>query len=115
MRIEDRIADGVFVLSLKERRIDARNAPLLKERIAGFITSGAEWIVLDLGDVEFMDSSGLGAIVSALKLLGRKGDLVLAGAREPVSALFALTRMDKVFRMFGSTSDALHALDSRTS
>lgn len=114
MRIDDRVDGDVLMLSVRERRLDARNAPALKETIAGFVSAGSEWIVLDLSDVEFIDSSGLGAIMTALKLLGRKGDIAIAGAREPVEALFRLTRMDQVFRMFPTAADARLALSART-
>jgi anti-sigma B factor antagonist len=60
--------------------------------------------------VRFIDSSGLGAIVSMLKLIGREGDLVLCGVTDPVMSLFKLTRMDRVFQMFPSEHDALAAL-----
>ena len=113
MRIEDRVEGEVLVLEVRDKRVDARNAPDLKEKIAGFVSKGHEWIVLDLKDVEFVDSSGLGAIVSGLKLLGHKGDLVISGARDNVVALFKLTRMDKVFRLFPSAAEARQALASR--
>lgn len=113
MHIEERSDGDVVVLYVRERRIDARAAPALKEKIGSFVTGGSEWIVLDLSEVEFIDSSGLGAIVSALKLLGRKGDLVISGAREPVLALFRITRMDKVFRLFPTTDEAQQALAAR--
>ncbi len=106
--------DGdVLIVSIHDRRLDARAAPELKTSLAGFAGAGWEWIALDLSDVEFVDSSALGAIVSGLKTLGRTGDLVIAGAQPGVTALFALTRMDKVFRMFPSASDAVAALKSR--
>ena len=71
---------------------------------------GHHVIVLDLAAVRFMDSSGLGAMVSTLKLLGRDGNLVVCGVTDPVMNLFKLTRMDRVFPMFPSESDALDAL-----
>jgi anti-sigma B factor antagonist len=113
MRIDSRAEGDIMVLEVKDRRIDARSAPDLKQKIGTFVSDGAEWLILDLADVEFVDSSGLGAIVSALKLLGRRGDLVISGAREPVQALFKLTRMDKVFRMFGTVQEAQQALAAR--
>jgi anti-sigma B factor antagonist len=113
MRIEDRTEGEVLILEVKERRVDARSAPDLKEKISGFVSKGHEWIVLDISDVEFVDSSGLGAIVSGLKLLGHKGDLVISGAKDNVTALFKLTRMDKVFRLFPTTAEAQQALSSR--
>ena len=113
MRIDDRQAGDVLVLMVRERRLDARGAPELKAALAGYVGRGFEWLVLDLSEVEFVDSSALGAVVSGLKLLGRRGDLVISGAREPVRALFALTRMDRVFRMFDRIEEAEHALASR--
>lgn len=114
MRIDDRMDGDVLMLSVRDRRLDARNAAALKDAIAAFVTAGSESIVLDLSDVEFIDSSGLGAIMSALKLLGRKGDLVIAAPREPVEALFKLTRMDQVFRIYPSAAEARQALSAHT-
>jgi anti-sigma B factor antagonist len=57
-----------------------------------------------------MDSTGLGALVSALKTGGPPRVVALAGAREAVATLFKLTRMDKVFRMFGTVTEAAAAL-----
>lgn len=113
MRIESRTEGDVTVLQVKDRRIDARSAPDLKQKIGSYIGEGAQWLVLDLGEVDFVDSSGLGAIVSALKMLGRSGDLVISRAQEPVKALFKLTRMDKVFRMFDGIEEAQQALAAR--
>jgi anti-sigma B factor antagonist len=62
--------------------------------------------------VDFIDSSGLGAIVSALKTIGRNGDLVLCGIKETVMSLFRLTRMDRVFRIFTDQGEATAALSS---
>ena len=58
------------------------------------IEAGHTRLVLDLSGVDFVDSSGLGAIVACLKRLGPRGDLAIAGARGAVSRLFTLTRMD---------------------
>lgn len=95
---------------VKERRVDARVAVDLKRELADAISAGNDLLILDLSGVDFMDSSGLGAVVSSLKLLGRRGDLVIAGAGESVRALFKLTRMDKVFRMFDTSQAALAAI-----
>lgn len=113
IQIADTTDADILLLTVQDRRLDARAAPDLKASITSFIASGWQWIVLDLAAVDFVDSSALGAIVSGLKALGRSGDLVIAGAQPPVTALFALTRMDKVFRMFPTAADAVAALKSR--
>ncbi|GMV21484.1 MAG: hypothetical protein AMXMBFR57_14330 [Acidimicrobiia bacterium] len=105
-------ADVLRVI-VHDRRLDARLAPELKAGLAAYISVGWEWIILDLSAVEFADSSALGAIVAALKMLGRSGDLVIAGAQPGVVSLFSLTRMDRVFRMFPDGAQAVAALKSR--
>ncbi len=63
-------------------------------------------IVLDLGQVEFIDSSGLGAIVAAMKQLGPDRRLDLVALNPNVDKVFRLTRMDSVFRIFDTLEDA---------
>jgi len=110
MKIEDRKDGEILIVKPVEKRLDASVAVEFKGKMAEFIKDGNELIVLDLSDVKFMDSSGLGAIVSSLKTLGRKGDLVISGTKEAVSSLFTITRMDRVFRMFANAEEAVSAL-----
>ena len=65
-----------------------------------------------LSGVDFVDSSGLGAIVSCLKRLGPRGNLAIAGAKGAVSRLFTLTRMDKVFTLHDSVDAAVAQLSA---
>lgn len=113
IQVEHSSDADVLRLVVQERRLDAQAAPDLKAQLASFVGLGWQWIVLDLSRVEFVDSSALGAMVAGLKMLGRAGDLVIAGAQPPVVALFALTRMEKVFRMFPTADAASAALSSR--
>ena len=110
MKIEDRKDGEILIVKPVEKRLDASVAVEFKGKMAEFIKDGNELIVLDLSDVKFMDSSGLGAIVSSLKALGRKGDLVISGTKKAVSSLFTITRMDRVFRMFVNAEEAVSAL-----
>jgi anti-sigma B factor antagonist len=75
------------------------------------VRRGVTRFVIDLSGVEFIDSTGLGALVAVLKVSGR-GGMVVAGAQDSVVTLFKLTRMDKVFRMFPSSKEAAAALAS---
>jgi anti-sigma B factor antagonist len=110
MNIDTKQVDEVLVVKPAEKRLDAKVAVSFKESMVNFINSGSNLIVLDLSDVEFVDSSGLGAIVSSLKVLGRKGDIVISGVGSSVLQMFSLTRMDKVFKMFPSQDEAVQAL-----
>ena len=112
--IEEQIG-SVLVVKPLEKRLDAFVAADFKERMASSIRGGKEWILLDLQEVEFIDSSGLGAIVASLKMLSGNGDLMIAGATNTVSGLFKLTRMDRVFQIFADREQALAAMKAKLS
>jgi anti-sigma B factor antagonist len=101
------------VAKFDERRLDAEIAGEFKKRMAEKIRAGSKRIAADLSSVEFVDSSGLGALVSSLKTAGKEGDVVVFGARKNVTPLFALTRMDAVFKMSATEEEALERLDER--
>jgi anti-sigma B factor antagonist len=77
--------------------IDAAGALRFKEAMRAATTDGPDHVVLDLGQVRFVDSSGLGAIVAAMKQMGAGRRLDLAGLTPDVAKVFRLTRMDTVF------------------
>ena len=109
MRFEESKVGNVLVAKVLDGRIAADIAPRFKAHLAEYMSNGNRSIVLDLGAVTFIDSSGLGALVSSLKSMGN-GDLVVASARGAVASMFKLTRMDKVFRMYENSDLAVAAL-----
>lgn len=98
---------GVTVISPLTKRLDASVALSVKEAIVQTISESDKRVVLDLQQVEFMDSSGLGAMVSVLKALGPGGNLAVCNVRGSVLSLFKLTRMDKVFSILASRDEAV--------
>lgn len=94
------------IAKITNGRLDAALAPQLKQQIAKLIQQGHRYLILDLSQVKFMDSSGLGIIVSILKLLQGQGDLSLCGAKGAVNQLFRLTHMDKVFTIYPDIEQA---------
>ncbi len=92
------------------RRIDAAGAVRFKDEMRRLTEGGSGDVLLDLSAVEFLDSSGLGALVSAMKALGVGRRLDLAGLTPPVFRVIRLTRMDTVFRIHPTADDALHGL-----
>lgn len=85
------------VITVLESRIDAAGAIAFKDRMRELAEGGPNRVVLNLTDVDFVDSSGLGAIVAAMKLLGPERRLELAALSATVQKVFRLTRMDSVF------------------
>ena len=111
MMIDEELRGGVLVLSIREPRLDAARAPAFKEAIAARIAGGYQRLVLDFSRVDFIDSSGLGAVVASLKRLGPGGALAVSGTRGAVAKVFSLTRMDRVFPLHETVDKAVAALN----
>lgn len=113
--MEERMAGKTVILRPRGERLDAANSGLLKSRFVDMVHDGHRSFIIDLSAVDFMDSTGLAALMSCLKTLGGEGDIVLASLSAKVRKLFALTRLDRgVFRIFDSTEEALAARDGRS-
>jgi len=113
MEIEEKKVGDVLVVLPREKRIDASVSTGFKGKMVDWINQGNRRIILDLSHVDFIDSSGLGAIISSLKTIGSDGDLVICGVRETVMSLFRLTRMNRVFQIFTSEQEALREMAGR--
>ncbi|MFZ5775905.1 MAG: STAS domain-containing protein [Thermodesulfobacteriota bacterium] len=107
MDIATRNEGDILVATPQGKRIDASNAILVKGTMVDCVNNGSRRIVLDFQRVEFIDSSGLGVLVSLLKTLGNDGELVLCNVPPKVMSLFELTRMTRIFRIFPSLDEAL--------
>ena len=110
MQFESKNENGILVLKLSEKRLDAKLAIDFRDTVGEFIKNNNKLIILNMSAVDFIDSSGLGAIVSCLKLMGPHGHLSLCGLSARVVALFKLTRMDKVFTLCATEEQALQSL-----
>lgn len=110
MRFEESNRGNILIAKVLDTRIGADVAPRFKEEMIGYVKRGNHAIVLDLSNVSFIDSSGLGALISCLKSMGNQEELVLSGTSGTVASMFKLTRMDKVFRMFPTSDEAVTAL-----
>src|SRR5450631_4332507 len=102
MQFEEISILDVLVVRVHESRIVADVASQFKEGLIAYVMSGKKSIVLDLSDVTFIDSSGLGALIGSLKAMGKGGELALCSARDGVINMLKLTRMDKVFQIFAT-------------
>ena len=91
-------------------RLTAVNAKAFKDDISDVINAGGTRLVVDLNEVGFIDSSGLGALVGVLKKIGYHGELVLSGLNEDVAQMFKVCRMDRVFTSYPSVDAAVQKL-----
>ena len=114
MNMETCVIEGGLIVRPLESRLDAAGAVQFKDAIRNLIPLAPDRLILDLTNVTFLDSSGLGAVVAVMKLLGPAKRLELANLNPPVAKVFALTRMDQVFTIHTdlhtpSLVDARHA------
>lgn len=110
MNITTRNDGSTLLITVHDSRIDAAVAIDFKEAVrnAAGETGGA--VILDLSQVTFLDSSGLGAVVAVMKLLGKDRPLELAGLTDPVVKVFRLTRMDSIFTIHAQVPGPIRAV-----
>ena len=85
---------GIVIVDLLADRLDASIASNFRSKLTEIIKDGNKLIILNLTNVEFVDCSGLGSVVSGLKILGQESDLILCCIDEMIMSMFKLTRMD---------------------
>lgn len=108
MDLSAQLHDGVLIVEVLEARIDAAVAIQFKDAIREVSADAPARIVLDMGGVTFVDSSGLGAVIGTMKQLAPDRRLELAGLTSAVEKVFRLTRMDKVFVIHAQAIDAVN-------
>lgn len=92
-------------------RLDVAGAPALKEAITEAVSSGPPRVVIDLEGVSFVDSTGLGSVIAALKQIrSKEGELRLAAPNQQVRVVLELTTLDRVFPYYATVEEALTGL-----
>lgn len=105
MTIDDHIDGDQAVLTVSGE-VDVYTAPTLREHILTAIGEGARTVVVDLSGVAFMDSTGLGVMVGALKRMRQgEGRLVVVCDSEPVLKIFTVTGLMDVFGVVSSLDE----------
>jgi anti-sigma B factor antagonist len=98
--------DGCAVLSVSGE-VDLASAPQLRERLADLVVDGHRCIVVDLSATEFLDSTGLGALVIGLKRLrAHDGEMRVVCTTPRVRKVFEITHVDRVLPLFDSVDAA---------
>lgn len=107
MELTTQVTGTVRVITVNADRLDAAVAVTFKDMMRTETAGGPGRYVLDLHQVAFMDSSGLGAVVASLKQMPKDAKLELANLSETVGKVFRLTRMDKVLTIHDTVEAAL--------
>ena len=109
MQVNESKLGQYLVVEVQEKRLDARVALAIKNYLIEKFEEEQFNLIIDLKEVNFIDSSALGAFVTALKLLGNRGSMILVGINENVLEIFRLTRMDRIFKIYDTAEGAVEA------
>ena len=106
LEIDQRREGALSVVALRGE-IDMKTSPRLREVFLGLTTAVTGRVVVDLGQVPYMDSSGIGTLVEFKRKAERRGaKVILASVQARVRSLFEITNLDKFFAMVDSVADA---------
>jgi anti-sigma B factor antagonist len=107
LRLDVSERDGWSVLTVGGE-VDVATAPRLREQLLRLVSDGHHRIVVDLGEVDFIDSTGLGVLIGALKRVrAHDGDLALVCTENRILKVFEITGLDRVFRLHPSVVAAV--------
>ena len=99
--------DGYSVLAVSGE-VDVATVPRLREQLHGLVAEGHTRIVVDLDGVDFLDSTGLGVLVGALKRVrSNDGELSLVCTQPRIRKVFEVTGLTKVFSLYDSVDEAV--------
>lgn len=106
------VEHGIAVVAFSRDSLDASNTKTFKDDMQPVLAQ-YNHILLDLEALQFVDSSGLGAMLSCLRTMHDKGGhLALCGMSKPVRTLFELVRMYRIFDIYASRAEALSVMDT---
>ena len=108
MQIEERSIGDVMVLDLKGRITLGEGDELLKDKVNSLLNQGQKKILLNLADVPYIDSAGLGEVVRTYTTVSRQGgSLKLLNLTKRITDLLSITKLLTVFETFDSESEAV--------
>ncbi len=113
MQIEERNIGDVKVLDLKGKITLGEGDELLKDKVNSLVNQGSKKIVLNLAEVPYIDSAGLGEIVRTYTTVSRQGgSLKLLNLTKRITDLLAITKLLTVFETFDSENEAIRSFSA---
>ena len=113
MQIEERAVGDVIVLDMKGRITLGEGDELLRDKVNSLLNQGRRKLVLNLADVPYIDSAGLGEIVRTYTTVSRQGGgLKLLNLTKRITDLLSITKLLTVFETFDSENDAVQSFSA---
>ena len=113
MQIEERMVSDVVLLDLKGKITLGEGDELLKDKVNSLVNQGHKKIVLNLADVPYIDSAGLGEVVRTYTTVSRQGgSLKLLNLTKRITDLLSITKLLTVFETFDSENEAVRSFSA---
>ena len=113
MQIDERVVDGVTILDLKGKMTLGEGDELLKDKINSLLQQDKKQLLLNLENVPYIDSAGLGEIVRTYTTVSRQGGkLKLLNLTKRITDLLSITKLLTVFDTYDSEADAVRSFSS---
>jgi len=110
MRLTDREINNVVILEPKGKIMGGPDASLLHDKLYELIENDKKKVVIDLGGVEWMNSTGLGILISSYTTLrNHQGELKLANVTDKIQSLLTITKLISVFEAHDSVEEAVNS------
>ena len=111
MKIKEKIENHVAILSLSGKMMGGPETTALHDHIRGLMSDGIKKVVIDLGGVKWINSSGLGVLMAAMTTLkNADGQMKLANVTEKVESLLMITQLMRIFETYDSIDRAVSSL-----
>lgn len=108
MKMNEKVSNDVVILELSGKIMGGPDATLLNDKLYELIEAGKTKVVADLENVNWMNSSGLGILISGLTTMrNHGGDLKLANVTDRIQSLLMITKLLTVFETFDSVNKAV--------
>ncbi len=113
MQLSEREDNGVAILMPSGKIMGGPDATILREKIHELVKGGKLQVVIDLAKVDWMNSNGLGILISGMTTLrDNNGDLKLANVTEKIQSLLTITKLITVFEAYDSVPDAVQSFSA---
>jgi anti-sigma B factor antagonist len=115
MTIQERVVGAVTVLDLSGKLVLGDGDALMKDKIHSLVFQGRKQIVLNMGGVSYMDSSGLGALVaSSVTAKNNGGQIKLVSLTKRLQDLLSIAKLLTVFEAYDSEEEAISSFAAQT-
>ena len=111
MKIKEKIDNNVAILSLSGKMMGGPETTSLHDHIRGLLNDGITKVVVDLGGVKWINSSGLGVLMAAMTTLkNSQGQMKLANVTEKVESLLMITQLMRIFETYDTVDRAVASM-----